>query len=627
MNLITSSHAGEYKIFNLTEVQEFIKHIPVKKSVISISNKGPFTKFWYSIDWKQLELELLRMQHKIFSSHNDCRQLQDQVVNSPINKLLAVKKVAFTNLGRTTTAINGLKKLSHQGGILLASRLCIDGKARSIRRVWIAKSKTIEKRPLGISIIRDRAKQVLLKAAIEPQWEAKFSSRVFGFRPGRRCHDALWNIRNSIRKGSRYIYYADLEKCFDNISHNYLIEKLGFDEKDIFTLQIRSWLTAGILDPKEKESLFPKMGTVEGGVISPLLCNIALHGMESHIIKYLINKGVRTKYILEIKLYTYADDFLLISDNKRTLFLAINAINEFLVSIGFDIKKSKTKKIHTINRAISHTIDLISHIDENGKYHFDPDKIYLPVPYGKKVILLKSNEFNFLGFTFRCFSVGKHKSTKIRGNKLAPLIVWVLPAPSSIKKHFSVIRSNVRKSRNPIELVKTLSPIIKGWLEYFSKSDLRASGKVGLLRTRMNMILLNWQYKRMRTRKRNSKNWIIIRKDQWRFFADDPKTCKRLILPSHSDSKFSLVSYKPIRGNATPYDCDIAYWAMRNKSVLGLSTLLTKVLAEQRAKCIKCSQQFNIFDDITVIRNPDQKRSVKKNKHLEYRIVHKECNS
>lgn len=629
MNQEIYNYRKERETFELPEIQNFIKDIPLKRP--SKKDEGPFSQFWYTINWRKIECEILKMQHEIFNNHQNCRHLQQTLVDHPFAKLYAIKQVAFTNQGRKTAGIDGLKKLTHFAGILLATRLNLDGKANIIRRVWIQKPGTKEKRPLGIPIIRDRAKQTLLKMAIEPQWEARFSGRTYGFRPGRRCHDAVWNIRNVLRTGARYIYDADLEKCFDKISHNYLIDKLGFQKSDIFTIQIRSWLKAGIMDPKEKGINTPKAGTAQGGTISPLLCNIALHGMETYVLSYLKEKKVRYKYIQIVKIYTYADDFIVLTNNKRVLFLCIKAINEFLTPIGLNIKKKKTRKLHTLNKAISHTIDLIESIDDKGNYIFDPEKTYLPVPYKKKVKLpIDNTQLNFLGYTFICFHVGRHKASKLNNKKPIFLNVWAIPSKDAIKRHFTTLRANLNKARNSNEVVTTLSPIINGWLEYYTKSDLGTAKKLGYLNSRLNNMLLKWQYRRYKTKRRMKQNWIKIKEDKWRFYTKIERKDKESIikiLPNYSSHHFSLIDYKPIKKESSIYDGNIPYWCIRLKSVLGLTPLMTKVLAGQSGKCPNCKKIFNIYDNPKLEKNPTapKRKDGKTNKRFQYRIIHEQC--
>ena len=127
-------------------------------------------------------------------------------------------------------------------------------------------------RPLGIPTMEERAKQALLKLALEPQWEAKFENNTYGFRPAMSCHDAIEAIFLSIKQQPKYILDADIAKCFDKIDHNKLLAKL--ETYPILKRQVKAWLKSGVID---KSWSATNEGTPQGGVVSPLLANIALH--------------------------------------------------------------------------------------------------------------------------------------------------------------------------------------------------------------------------------------------------------------------------------------------------------------------------------------------------------------
>ncbi len=194
--------------------------------------------------------------------------------------MLAIRRVTQDNQGKKASGVDGKSSLTPKERILLTARLRIDGKSDNVKRVYLPKKGSCgSKRPIGIPTIQDRAKQSLVLLALEPEWEAKFEPNSYGFRPGRSCHDAINAIYLGINKVPKYILDADIAECFDKIDHEALLIKLDTFPK--FKKQIKAWLKAGILDSLDLKN--PTAGTPQGGVISPLLCNIALHGLEKHL--------------------------------------------------------------------------------------------------------------------------------------------------------------------------------------------------------------------------------------------------------------------------------------------------------------------------------------------------------
>jgi RNA-directed DNA polymerase len=172
--------------------------------------------------------------------------------------------------------VDGVKSLTPKQRLALINKISLGSKVKPTRRVWIPKPGTDEERPLGIPTMEDRALQALVKLALEPEWEARFEPNSYGFRPGRSCHDAIGAIFNAVSQKSKYVLDADISKCFDRINHDVLLSKLN--TYPTLRRQIRAWLKAGVMDGNK---LFPTdEGTPQGGVISPLLANVALHGIE-----------------------------------------------------------------------------------------------------------------------------------------------------------------------------------------------------------------------------------------------------------------------------------------------------------------------------------------------------------
>lgn len=144
---------------------------------------------WNQLDWRKIQKAVWKLQKRIYQAYINGdvvkgRRLQKTLIKSYYNRLLSVRKVSQENQGKKTAGVDKVKSLTPKQRLRLASHLKLEDKSQPIRRVWIPKPGTQEKRALGIPVMRDRAAQALVKAALEPEWEAKFEANSFGFRPG-----------------------------------------------------------------------------------------------------------------------------------------------------------------------------------------------------------------------------------------------------------------------------------------------------------------------------------------------------------------------------------------------------------------------------------------------------------
>jgi RNA-directed DNA polymerase len=177
---------------------------------------------WKNIPWRKLERKVYKLQKRIYTASQrgetlKVRKLQKLMIKSRAAKLLAVRQVTQENKGKKTAGVDGVKALSPRQRLELAKNLRIDGKAMPTRRVWIDKPGRDQKRPLGIPVMRDRAKQKLVELALDPEWEARFEPNSYGFRKGRSCPDAIDAINSSIQKMPKWVLDADIAKCFDRV--------------------------------------------------------------------------------------------------------------------------------------------------------------------------------------------------------------------------------------------------------------------------------------------------------------------------------------------------------------------------------------------------------------------------
>ena len=239
---------------------------------------------WKTLPWRKLERRVFKLQKRIYqaSQRGDVktvRRLQRLLIKSWSAKCLAVRRVTQDNRGKRTAGVDGVKLVPQKQRLALVQRLRLTSQAQPTRRIWIPKPGKQTQRPLGIPTIEDRALQTVVKQALEPEWEAKFEASSHGFRPGRSSHDAIQAIFNAICQNPKYVLDADIAQCFNRINQAALLTKLN--TSPTIRRQIRAWLKAGVM---EQGQWFPtNEGTPQGGCISPLLANIALHGMEAHL--------------------------------------------------------------------------------------------------------------------------------------------------------------------------------------------------------------------------------------------------------------------------------------------------------------------------------------------------------
>ena len=186
------------------------------------------TEGWKTINWRQVERSVFKLQKRIYAASRcgdmqRVRKLQKTLMRSWSNRVLAVRRVTQDNQGRKTAGVDGIKSLSPEARFDLAKGLFPNGKSKPTRRIWIPKPGKIERRPLSIPTIFDRALQAVVKATLEPEWEARFEPSSYGFRPARSCHDAIKHIKNCIVSKPKFVLDADISQCFDRINQEALL--------------------------------------------------------------------------------------------------------------------------------------------------------------------------------------------------------------------------------------------------------------------------------------------------------------------------------------------------------------------------------------------------------------------
>jgi RNA-directed DNA polymerase len=384
---------------------------------------------WHSMDWKHVYRTVKNLRQRIFRASRDgdlkhVRSLQRLMLQSRANALESVRRVTQVNHGKSTPGIDHVVvTTSAERGTLCHQFSALEGtlchqlsaldlhRVHPVRRVYLPKRKGI--RPLGIPTIVDRCVQAMVKNALEPFWEARFKGSSYGFRPGRGGHDAIEKVFRLARPNTTrpWVLDADIEGAFNNIGHTALVQSIGnFPAREL----IKQWLKAGYGEDAMRHPT--DTGVPQGGVISPLLLNVALHGMEHALGTSYTPKGVlRGTYAL----VRYADDLAVFSPMQEAAVEAQSILSTWLGTRGLRLSDEKTQ---------------IRHLREG---------------------------FNFLGFTIRHYPT---PTSSRSGYKLL-----IKPSQASIQqmkwKLKGLWRTHVGSPT--VALISAMNPVIRGWSHYF----------------------------------------------------------------------------------------------------------------------------------------------------------------
>jgi RNA-directed DNA polymerase len=499
---------------------------------------------WSDIDWAAAEAAVRRLQGRIYRAAaagrgRQVKNLQKLLVRSRSAKRLAVRRVTQQNAGRTTPGIDGVVCRTPESRMRLAAGLSLrDHRPQPVRRVHIPKSDG-RTRPLGIPTIRERALQMLVKMALEPEWETRFETNSYGFRPGRCTMDAIVALHLTLAPAgaSAWLLDADISGCFDNIGHLPLLARLP-----VFTTTIRRWLKAGTVELGTWKPT--TTGVPQGGPLSPLLANVALNGME----RLFGAEDERGRYVRPslrrgsnrgISLVRYADDLVVTAPTREVLeTYVVPKLAAFLAEQGLQLSEAKTR---------------IVHIDEG---------------------------FDFLGFTVRRYGG----------------VVLTRPQKEKVVQHLRTIHDYLRQHRQatPSQIIGDLGPVIRGWANYY-----RHGASKHVFHTADHHIqakLWRWAKRRHPTK---TAAWIRSKyfDSRWNFVDGRTRLARHDEIPVTRHSK---VQGK--RSPLNPEDHDYWALRQCRRLIETLrSPKRSGLLGRQDYKCAMCGIGFDPDEDIPLI--------------------------
>ena len=495
---------------------------------------------WNQVNWVIVNKLIRNLQRRIFRARKfgqwkQLRRLQKLLLRSYANLLESVRRITQDNKGRNTPGVDKEVIKTPEGRVKLVNNWLMP-KAEPTRRVFIPKSND-KKRPLGIPTVKDRVAQNIVKNYLEPEWESVFEPNSYGFRAGRSCHDAIEQVfgRLSGRKGlDRWVLDADIKGCFDNLAHESILERIeSVPRGDL----IEGWMKAGYV----YEGIFnpTNAGTPQGGVISPLLSNIGLHGLETLVKSHNKRMGI----------IRYADDFVITAKSRKELEDFIPRVKQWLSERGLEFSKEKTKLVH---------------IDEGF------DFLGFHARHYKGVLLIKPQKEKVLAF---CKKIGELIK------KMAAVKQEIL-----IRKLNPILRGFANYYQKAVSK-ETFSYIKSRVWEYLWKWCTRRHQK------RRNKWVKNKYFKRIR-----GVDWTFccVTKDR----RDEDS-----IFCLYNISKTPIIRHRKVKGNASPFDPVLSnYWEERQikqgKSYWAKGSKYEQVAKEQNWKCPNCRQSLFNGEDI-----------------------------
>ncbi|GET44527.1 RNA-directed DNA polymerase (Reverse transcriptase) [Microseira wollei NIES-4236] len=480
---------------------------------------------------------------------NKVRSLMKLMLRSYSNLLLSVRRVTQENQGKATAGIDAQTAITPEQRVKLVREMLTHKlwQAKPVKRVYIPKENG-KQRPLGIPTVKNRVAQAVVKNAIEPSWEARFEANSYGFRPGRSCQDAISQVWIRLQDGrDEWVLDADIRGAFDNISHEYILKAIGLcPGREL----IKQWLKAGYI---EAEMFHPtESGTPQGGIISPLLANIALDGMDDLLgqhyrtIEY-IRKGkyrqgqTKKRKVSKYGFIRYADDFLITASTKEDIEVILPQIKEWLKQRGLELNTEKTRILH------------------------------------------RTEGFNFLGFNVRAYD-GK---------------CLIKPQKEKVKAFLEKVRTwlKTHKTVKAETVIRVLNPIIRGWTNYYR--HFVSSKTFNNVENEIWKAIWKWCLLR---HPKKPKSWIkdkyyqTIKGRSWTFTTQiESRSGKERIITLTRTTEANITRHVKVKGKASPDDPTLKdYWVQRQvkygKEYFNKGTKHYRIAQRQQWICPICGE-------------------------------------
>ncbi|SOE97604.1 RNA-directed DNA polymerase [Burkholderia sp. D7] len=493
---------------------------------------------WDGINWAKVQRHVRRLQTRMVKAsqagrHNKVKTLQWLLTHSFSGRALAVKRVT-ENKGRNTPGVDKVTwKTPAAKTNAMASLKRRGYSPLPLRRVFILK-KNGKTRPLGIPVMKCRAMQALHLLALEPIAETTADLNSYGFRPERSTADAGEQCFIVLAKKAhaQWVLEADIARCFDEISHDWMLAHIPTDKAIL-----KKWLKAGFVYQNE---LFPtEAGTPQGGIVSPVLANMTLDGLEAMLAEKF-PKAKRTG--LKMNLVRYADDFIITGHSKEWLEQEVKpVVVEFLAERGLVLSPEKTR---------------ITHIEEG---------------------------FDFLGWNIR----------KYNGKLL------MKPSKANVKAHLDKIREIIKgnKTAKQANLIRLLNPVLRGWANYhshvvakqtFARVDAHIWSMLWLWAVRRHPNKGARWVKEKYFKTRGTRNWVFTVTEK-----QEDGTPRELALLQESDTP--IHRHVKIRASANPHDPEWepyfeSRWGKRMRNSSRGRAKLYRVWRKQDGLCPDCQE-------------------------------------